>query len=1128
MGCDWISQEFLKSHIRINRVRVDKMSVDQMLEKLYNQEFQDLNVNKRGLSEEDKQWIKKTEGSCTQLSDGHYQIALPFRKEMPDLPNNKLIAMKRLESLKVKLLKDPEYHVKYCAFMKDLVEKGYAEPVPHEPETDYLGKWYMPHHGVIHPQKPEKLRVVFDCAAKYRGSSINDHLLQGPDLANSLVEVLIGFRCGPVAFVADVEAMFYQVKVPPSDRNFLCFLWYPDGDLNSPPVEFRMTVHVFGATSSPSCANFALQKTAKDYAEHYLPQSCETLMKNFYIDDCLKSVLNEEDAIESAHDVKALCSKGGFNLTKFTSNSRKLLQSFDTEYQSKNIKELDLCRDTLPSERALGMLWDINSDVLRIDVNLRSRPSTRRGILSMIGSMYDPLGIVSPSILQGKIILQELCRQKIGWDEVIPELQRKQWESWKETLPDLSLIEVDRCLKPKDFGKEISCQLHHFSDASEKGYGCVSYLRCEDKDSKVHCSFVFGKARVAPLKPVTIPRLELMAATTAVRVNSMILNALEFKIDSITFWTDSTTVLKYIKNDKARYHTFVANRVSVIRDGSESEQWRYVESKCNRADYGSRGDQLEQWLKGPEFLYKDERFWPTEPLLGNPSTEVLEVKTHLTLGMLNNIDDPTHRLITYFSEWHKLKKAVAWLLQFKSFLKDSKNRIKPIKCLTVKDLEEAEKAAIMYIQSKAFEEETTALKQGKKIKMNASIVSLKPILQDGLIAVGGRIANAPVELNVKHPVILPYKHHVTDLIIKDYHERFGHVGRQHVLSLLREKFWIVKGNAAVRRVLRTCVKCRRIQAPVIQQQMADLPADRVTADKPPFSRTGVDCFGPFFTKRGRSRLKRYGILFTCLVTRAVHVEVADSMSTDSFINALRRFVARRGPVSVIRSDKGTNFIGAEKELKTAIMEWEEKKIHEAMLLKGIDWSFNPPYASHFGGVWERMIRSVRKILNGILQEQILNDDSLVTLMCEVEAIVNSRPLTTVSSDNKDLSPLTPNHLLTLKGSPRCDGDFTNNDLYCRKRWRHVQYLADLFWKRWKCEYLVNLQKRDKWRNIEQNLKIVDIVLLVDDTLPRCHWSLGRVVSTEKSSDGMIRKVKVKCNKGIVQRPISKLVFLCDM
>ena len=274
--------------------------------------------------------------------------------------------------------------------------------------------------------------------------------------------------------------------------------------------------------------------------------------------------------------------------------------------------------------------------------------------------------------------------------------------------------------------------------------------------------------------------------------------------------------------------------------------------------------------------------------------------------------------------------------------------------------------------------------------------------------------------------------------------------------------------------------------------MAELPADRLIAEEPPFTRVGVDLFGPIEVKRGRSVIKRYGVVFTCLVIRAVHIEIAFSLDTDSFINALRRFVARRG--QVFHSDNGTNLVGTERELRSYIRDWNQSKVKQILTQKNIEWSFNPPMASHYGGVWERQIRSIRKILHGLLKEQMLNDESLQTLFCEVEAIINSRPITKVSSDPNDLEALTPNHLLLLKGKSMLPpGIFGKEEVYGRRRWRQIQYLADIFWKRWLREYLPLLQERQKWLYPQRNFQVGDIVLLVEPTLPRNSWRMGKVI-----------------------------------
>ena len=286
--------------------------------------------------------------------------------------------------------------------------------------------------------------------------------------------------------------------------------------------------------------------------------------------------------------------------------------------------------------------------------------------------------------------------------------------------------------------------------------------------------------------------------------------------------------------------------------------------------------------------------------------------------------------------------------------------------------------------------------------------------------------------------------------------------------------------------------------------MADLPESRVLAEQPPFTSVGVDYFGPFQVRRGRSLVKRYGVIFTCLAIRAVHLEIAHSLDTDSFLLALRRFIARRGQVREIHSDNGSNFASGERELRDAVLEWNQEKIHNSLLQKNIKWSFSPPYGSHFGGIWERCIRTVRKILQALLREQVTDDESLATLMCE-ESIMNSRPITTVSSDPKDNEPLTPNHLLLLKSDVVLPpGLFNKEDSLSRRRWRQVQYLADLFWRRWSKEYLPLLQLRQKWLKPKRNLAVGDVVLVSTEALHRNSWPLGRIVETFPDKRGFVR------------------------
>ena len=365
------------------------------------------------------------------------------------------------------------------------------------------------------------------------------------------------------------------------------------------------------------------------------------------------------------------------------------------------------------------------------------------------------------------------------------------------------------------------------------------------------------------------------------------------------------------------------------------------------------------------------------------------------------------------------------------------------------EVNKAEREIVKFVQKQTFKEELLALSRINRVcqetektttknptKKTSSIYKLDPVLENGLIRVGGCLRQAPIQSDAKHPVILPRKHHIVKLIINFYHRASGHSGVEYTLSLIREKFWIVGVRSSVRNIVNVCFNCWRRQAPVMQQKMASLSEERITPSRPPFTNVGVNCFGPFTVCRGQTTAKRYGVLFMCLAIRAVHIEVVYSLDTESFINALRRFIARGRPEQ-IRSDNGGNLVKGEKELREALQAWNQAQIHECLLQHNVKWMFNPPAASHLG-VWERCIRTVRKFVKALLRQQVLDDESLNKLMCEVESIVNGRPITKVSDDPRDLNALTPNHLLLLRaGAAMPPGVFSKEDNYTCRRLRQV-------------------------------------------------------------------------------------------
>lgn len=350
------------------------------------------------MSKEDHQLMDMVMDS-TKLVDGHYVICLPVKNRMVNLPNNRVMAEQRAQNLKRKFIRNDCFHKEYTDFMDDILQKGYAIQFSGEELKHKEGKvWYIPHTAIYHPLK-QNLRVVFDCAASYQGKSLNDQLLQGPDLTSSLVGVVIRFRQEPVAIMADVEAVFHQVKVADDDSNLLRFPWWPGGDYNQAVAENKMTVHLFGATSSPSCASFALRKCAEDQSQQFRAEVVQTVLQNFYVDDCLKSVATEEEAITMCQDLIKICGHGGFRLNKWVSNRRKVLDSIPKSELVKEMKTMDLDQDELPMERALGLNSCMESDTFRFRITIRARPFTRRGLLSVVGSVYDPLGVLAPVVI---------------------------------------------------------------------------------------------------------------------------------------------------------------------------------------------------------------------------------------------------------------------------------------------------------------------------------------------------------------------------------------------------------------------------------------------------------------------------------------------------------------------------------------------------------------------------------------------------------------------------------------------------------------------------------------------------------------------------------------------------------
>lgn len=1107
-------------------------------------DFNERKVEDSHFSQEDLRFISIMEEGVKMQADGHCELPLPFKVDRPSLPNNKSCAEHRLKCLRKRFERDKQYHIDYTKFMNETIERGDAETVP--PEELYKSlAWYIPHHGVYHPQKPGKIRVVFDCSAKYEGVSLNDHLLTGPELTNTLVGVLCRFRKGPVAVMCDIERMFHQFRVRAEDQDYFRFLWWDKGDFHSTPSAYRMCVHLFGAASSPACANFGLKYIAAQGQGQFSEATIRFIERNFYVDDGLISFHSQKEAIDLVKEAKQLCSKGKLKLHKFISNSQQVLDSLPKEDCVETVRNQDIELGEQQIERALGVKWCITSDHLQFRVVVNEQSLSRRGILSTVASIYDPLGFVAPFVLLGKQILQQLCRDKADWDDPLSSELKSRWESWLSDLKNLANVKIDRCYLPKDFGEVRKYEVHHFTDASVAGYGVCTYLRAISEAGQIHCSLVFAKARVAPTKVTTVPRLELSAAVVAVRVSDMLKAELELEITEEFFWTDSQVVLGYISNDARRFHVFVANRIQRIKESTKPTQWMYIASEDNPADHASRGLKAKDliasnWFSGPSFLWQKDL--PSREIkvgeLDSEDPEVCKAVVHHTLTKVSSLAE---RFLK-FSSWSRLVKAMARLIRFVKEFKNMQKRTN--ETTSLQERQEAEFTIIGIVQKTAFSKEIKELQSRTELTKDKTsrLYRLNPFLDHkGILRVGGRLEKAALHPHVKHPAIVPKASHLTKLLIDHYHKHVQHQGRGMTMNELRANgIWIIGCSQAVSSHIYNCVKCRKFRRGTEEQRMANLPSERMETT-PPFTYCGMDCFGPFYVKEGRKELKRYGLLFTCLCSRAVHIELLNDMSTDAFLNSLRAFIALRGNVRQLQSDQGTNFVGAKREFLEAVKEMDQESLKQL----GCEFVMNPPSASHMGGAWERQIRTIRSVLTSILDQscKMLDTSSLRTYLYEVMAIVNSRPITShLLNDPSGPQPLTPNLLLTMKSSVIFPppGDFVREDLYLHKRWRRVQYLANEFWHRWKREYLLSLQQRQKWQKTRRNVKVNDIVIIQDDAAFRNDWKLAKVTAVYPSEDGCVRKVQLLISDSSLDdqgkrqskqvhldRPIHKIVILLE-
>ena len=919
--------------------------------------------------------------------------------------------------------------------------------------------------------------------------------------------------------------------------------WWQNGDPRKPVVEGQLLHQVPGLADSGSNSCFAVREIGRRQAKTLSEPALATINKNFYVDDMCKSGDNLQATREVVQEVKRALAAGGFRLTKFVANDPRLLEGLHAD----DCKPREAPPPGRPAmDKALGIWWDTETDLLKINFPTPTQRPTRRGILSYIMSPFDPCGLALPYLLDMKLLVQRLFSAEGGWDAPVTGPDLDEWQKWVAELPNLPPVTCPRALIPRPDYTEID--LCVFADASERGYAATAYVVCQ-YPGRPSSRIGLGKVRVAPKKTrLTIPRLELLAAVAAVEVAAQVKESLDVEFDGVYFWTDSTTVLHWVNNPHLQLKAFVANRVAKVIEGSKGATWSHVSTHDNPADIGSRGlrpsqvAELGPWLNGPKWLTGKKEDWPLGQAPVRPKQADLEVKK-INVADVRPVTpaDPTpqptpiERLFARHSTITGLKTSAAWLLRLRARLRRSNAESLARKGpLLAADLLDAETALVRTAQWAAYPALMAALTETAPGDKHLPAVSairnmreLSPFIDEtGLLRVGGRLQRGPWSYEQTHPAILPRRHPITGLLVRDVHEAAHHRGYGHVLAQIRQRFWVIGGNGTVRHYLLDCIRCRHGRAQPGQQQMAPLPAHRLQIGSPAFTHTAVDYFGPIDVRVKRSTMKRYGCLMTCLTTRAVHLEIAHALTGESFLMAFRRFASTYPTVREMLSDNGTNFVRADKDLR--------KEFEEAIKLPEIArrlrdqkinfrWKFNPPAASHQGGVFERMIGLVRACLRNTMRDisyRTPNEEGLLTMMKGIEGVLNSRPLLPAGTDPESFDVLTPAQILRpgTPAMPPPSREFTSGDAI-HTGYRSSQWHVDQFWRRFSANYVPMLQKRTKWHRPHRNFAVGDLVLIQDRNAPRYCWRLALVERTEANSvDGLVRKVHLRQAFG---RPLTR-------
>ena len=937
--------------------------------------------------------------------------------------------------------------------------------------------------------------------------------------------------------------MFLRIKMEEQDKKYHRFF------LGKGVWQWKSVI--FGEKSSPDISQKVVGTCAE---EQQLPHAKRVIEEAMYMDDMIDSFIDTQVAIDTCLEIIKCLKHVNMNIMKFYSNSREVIEALPKDLLSKKVsfKEKDTI---LEASKVLGLNYRAEDDSFYYKCKFQDMQEffekqrmevpkhwTKRLILRFSATCYDPPGFLSPFTVRARSVLQKLWNHKLEWDTAIPEDFSTQWQQWLNEMFSLeALITIPRHLM-LDQAKGV--QLHVFVDASTDIFAATAYLVVETEELEVESTVVLSKgvrdekrlvrrayitaakARVTPTKTESISRLELAACVIGVRLGHMVAKCYELDPEDTMYWTDSMNCMFWFNTPANTLKTFVAHRVGEVQNHSKVENWRHVPTDLNPADIPTRKPSIEElaknkvWWTGPSFLVKGKKNWPPKFIPSTCTEDArIEFRKFAVMNILRQpvcqiergLDPERYSVGKIYNGFKRLVHVTAIFLGLLCRI-----------ILTPKAYREA-----LYFQCRRAQRDSldlselmTQLETGKKIQ-NRKFLSLDPFLDEtGLLRSRSRLSECShLTYDAKNPIILDKAGRFTKLLVQHYHWIHGHaVGEETIKAQLRQRFYIIGLNQMVKAARTGCKICDIQRTRPFQQKMAPLPKYRFEAPLRAFAKTGLDFAGPFETKfgRGRAHKKVYILVLTCMQTRAVHLEVTDSVDLTAVMNALSRFVDIRGMPTDILSDNFSTFISHDKELQ----EWV-RNLDLNMAIDPVEanvkWHFTPPYAPHHGGIYESMVKATKRALKTVSDKNLLDLDEFRTFVSRSAALLNGRPLARVV-ENATIKILTPNHFLM----GNLGGAVTTDKLSPTKRWKTISKLQDEFWKIFQNNYIHELKRLRKWKLVNDEVRLGQIVLEATSNLGTGCWRLAKVIELIPSIDGIIRKVRVRNSSGEFERAITNL------